>query len=366
MKTATWTLGLAIWVARLALTEPIPEPSGEYNVGMRRFLVPFINHDDPTSPNNVSTSYLATVYYPTNDEPAPPSPYLEPELAQIYADAWEFDVAHLTTTIRQNATFLPGKKSAGPSIIFGPGGWGPSTDGFRILLSELASHGYAVAALDHIHEQPFLRLPNGTGVYGLPVTFSGTQPFLNIFHEVRVREVLHFIDYWPQLVAKLCAPFEKHRLGAIGHSFGGSISLNAAIRSDKVVAALNQDGGIFGIAAANLSSSDAGKPTMLLGFENHTPRTDRSWGNYTSQQTDWWRVITVNGTVHQDWSDLSFWKIFGTTRPMGSIDGRRMVNIRSAYVRAFLDEHLRGEESPLLDENSEDWPEVIVDSGNDI
>lgn len=351
--------------------EPIPESSGPYNVGVRRFLVDFTNTDDPVSPNNISTGYLATIYYPTEDEPAsPPAPYLEPELAELYAEAYDYDVAHLTTTIRWNASFLSKshnhQEPVGQTIVFGPGGWGPSTDGFRILLTDLASHGYAVAAIDHLHEQPFLRYPNGTGLYGLPVKFTYPPSFLETFHAVRLREMLHFVDdYWPKLVAKLCAPFRTHRIGLLGHSFGGSVALNAAIHSDTVAAALNQDGSLFGLAASNQPSADAAKPACFLGAQNHTALGDASWRNFTTQQSGWWRSIAVDGVIHQDWSDQSFWKIWGTTRPLGPIDGRRMMDVRSAYVRAFFDEHLGGQESPLMDGPVAEWPEVTVAAGSD-
>jgi dienelactone hydrolase len=364
LQSLVWSFALG-HLARLGCAEPIPKPSGEFNVGMRRFVVDFTNADDPTSPNNVSTGYLATIYYPTEDDPAPPAPYVEPELAQMYADAWEFNISHLTTTMRWNASFLPSKHNAGPTLVFGPGGWGPTTDGSRILLQDLASHGYTVAAIDHPYEQPFLRFPNGTGVVGLPVNLSSTIEFINAYHPVRIREMLHFVDYWPKLVKKLCAPFQKDNLGAFGISFGGSVALNVAIESDKIAAANNIDGSIFGPASANLSSSDAEMPVLLLGFDGHVAREDQSWNNFTTRQSGWWRGIYVEGTVHQDWSDMGFWKIWGTTRELGPIDGRRMVDVRSAYVRAFFDEHLRGEESLLMDGPVEEWPEVVVDDGSD-
>ena len=363
MKLQATILGLAFWLVQQVNSEPIPEPSGKYNVGVRRVVVDFVNPDDPTSPNNVSTEYLATIYYPTGDAPAPAAQYLEPELAKMYADVWNFNISHLTTTNRWNASY---SCNVGPSIIFSPGGWGPSTDGFVILLSELASQGYVVAALDHPYEQPFVRFPNGTGITGLPITFSSTQEFRDTFHSVRLREMLHFIGYWPSLVAKLSAPFRTDKLGLIGHSFGGSVALNAASQSNDVSAVVNQDGSIFSVAASNTSAADVKKPSLLLGFELHSAASDRSWSNYTTQQTDWWRTIYVNGTVHQDWTDQTFWKLWGTTRPLGSINGRRMVDVRSAYVTAFFNEHLRGQESPLMDKASKDWPEVTVHDGNDL
>ncbi|KEY71719.1 hypothetical protein S7711_02947 [Stachybotrys chartarum IBT 7711] len=364
MKLALLALAGIVLVAHETSAEPIPPPTGLYQVGMRRYAVPFTNPDDPLSPNNVSTEYLATLYYPTRECPGPPVPYLEPELARIFEDYWSYNISHLTMAVRSGAALLD--EPVGPSLVFGPGGWGPPTDGFRILLTDLASHGYAVAALDHVYEQPFLRYPNGTGVYGLPLNFTYPPAFLNVFHEVRVREAVHFVSYWPSLVQAINAPFETHRIGAWGHSFGGSAALNAALRTPVIAAAANQDGSLFGQAPANLPSSDLRRPSMLLGQANHTPSSDAGFRNFTQQQTGWWRAMHVAGAVHQDWSDQTFWKIWGTTRPLGTIDGRRMVQIRSAFVRAFFDEHLKGEESPLLDVPAEDFPEVTVSHGSDL
>ncbi|CAG9982809.1 unnamed protein product [Clonostachys byssicola] len=357
-------LCLAVWLAQCCNAEPIPEPPGPYNVGVRRLVINFDNPDDPVSPNNISTEYLATIYYPTEDSPSAPATYIEPELAQMYADVYKFNISHLTSTNHWNASYL--SKCAGPSLVFAPGGWGPSTDGFVILLSDLASRGYVVAALDHPYEQPFLRFPNGTGLVGLPITTPSSQPLIDLLHAVRVREMLHFVRNWPKLVTELGAPFRKTRIGAFGHSFGGSSALSAGIESDAIVATLNQDGTIWGRAAHNDSSADAGKPTMLLTVQGHNNDQDKSFQNYTSNQSGWWRVISVNGTVHADWTDATFWKRWGTTRPMGTIDGRRMADIRGTYVSAFFGEHIGGQESPLLDKNSEEWPEVTVYDGNDI
>ena len=43
---------------------------------------------------------------------------------------------------------------------------------------------------------------------------------------------------------------------------------------------------------------------------------------------------------------------------IGPIDPRRSTKIQTAYVRAFLDRHLRGKPTPLLDGPSRRYPEV--------
>jgi hypothetical protein len=144
--------------------ELIPPPKGPYNLGARPFFVIHTITGGPASSNNISAGYLATVYYPTPEKKhCTPKPHSEPELAQLYTDLWNFNDSHLTSTVLWDAPFFP--TSLGKTLRFGPGGWGPPSDGYTIPVSELASRGSVVAALDYIGEQPFLRLPNGTEHY---------------------------------------------------------------------------------------------------------------------------------------------------------------------------------------------------------
>ncbi|KAK1957381.1 platelet-activating factor acetylhydrolase [Colletotrichum sublineola] len=354
---------LWLFLAQIILGEQIPAPTGEHNVGAQRFVVPFLNEGDPVWPNGIATEYLVTLYYPTSDEKPCPKPYLETELTELYASLWGYNISHLTSTVRWNASYLD--EGTGPTLLFGPGGWGPPTDGNYIVISDLVSHGYVVAAIDHIYEQPFVRYPNGTGVYGLSPAFSNyTNEWVEKLHATRVKQQLHFIDYFPSLVADLKAPFNTDKYGAFGVSLGGSAALNVALESDVVAAAINVDGTIFG-RLNSTSDSDLKKPSLILGFQNHNANTDRTWNNFRAWQTGWWRLLSVDGTTHGDWSDRTIWKIFGTTRPLGPIDGNRMVKISRTFIRAFLDKVLIGTEQPLLDTPSADFPEVHWDEIHD-
>ncbi|KAJ5000836.1 Lactose regulatory protein LAC9 [Colletotrichum sp. SAR 10_66] len=361
----SWTPTLCLWASLIStvLGEPIPAPTGKYNVGAQRFVVPFIDDDDVVWPNGVSTEYLVTLYYPTPDEKPYPKPYLEPELVELYEDLWNYNISHLTSTLRWNASYLD--EGTGPTLLFGPGGWGPPTDGSYIAISDLVSHGYVVAAFDHVYEQPFVRYPNGTGVYGLSPAFSNyTLAWVEELHAVRVRQQLHFIDYFPSLVAELDAPFKTTDFGTFGVSLGGSAALTLALESDAVAAAINVDGTNWG-RLNSTSDSDLKKPSMILGFGGHNANSDRTWSNYRAWQTGWWRLFSVDGSVHADWEDRTYWKIFGTTATMGPINGNRMVNVTRTFIRAFFDEVLLGVEQPLLDTPSEDFPEVHWDEIHD-
>lgn len=47
---------------------------------------------------------------------------------------------------------------------------------------------------------------------------------------------------------------------------------------------------------------------------------------------------------------------------MGTMPGEWAVGIVNTYVTTFFDQHLRGEDMPLLDGSSPDYPEVTFES----
>ena len=44
-------------------------PTGKYHIGVTRHVVEHYNSHDILAPNNVSTGFLATIYYPTLQKP---------------------------------------------------------------------------------------------------------------------------------------------------------------------------------------------------------------------------------------------------------------------------------------------------------
>ncbi len=53
----------------------LPPPTGPYNVGQKPYVFEHISYNDPFWPNNISTSLLLNLYYPT-ETIAPPVYYI--------------------------------------------------------------------------------------------------------------------------------------------------------------------------------------------------------------------------------------------------------------------------------------------------
>ncbi|KAI2633936.1 hypothetical protein GGS21DRAFT_120097 [Xylaria nigripes] len=347
----------------------IPSPSGPYHVGIMRHTIPYYNDKDVLAPNNISTAFLATIFYPTRQAPQDqPKPYLNPETAAFYESSNNYTagtLASLTSSVQENAPFLDRREDGVyPTILFGPGGAGPPTEGSTILLSELASYGYTVVGLDHPFEQPFLRFPNGTAVAGVDVDFNNAD-VIGAIYQTRLVDNAVFLRHFGALVRELNAPFNADLIGLLGYSLGGAAVLGSMLEEKgegcELAAGLNLDGPLWGRAAANSSEADLHRPVLLLGEEKLIPP---AWSSFARWQTgSYFRKILINGTLHHDFSDDAFWKTVepGVDLSVGRIDGLRQIDVTNTVVRAFFDLTLlghQGEGEEILYRPSMAWPEL--------
>jgi pimeloyl-ACP methyl ester carboxylesterase len=349
----------------------VPPATGSYDVGVRSYAIPFTDQHNPSWPGNISTSYLATIYYPTLQTPhKEATPYVDPEAAALLDTLYNQTagtVGNLTINVKPNATIAQSPQgNPFPSLIFQPGFEGLSAM-YSIQLIELASRGYAVAALDFPYEGTFVRYPNGTGIrgiYGGQFSFDIIPPI----YEARVRAGTHFVTFWSTLVEQLHAPFQTAPLGVFGQSLGGAAALGVAdaIPDTKiVVSALNLDGGLYGDPASNSSLADLKRPVLLMGTTNHTGSYDPTWDTFPVAQTGWWRILWVAGADHLDFSDVAFWREFQVNRQTNNtaIPGVRMIKVIREFVTAFFNYTMLNQSERELNQPGADWPEVTVHSG---
>ncbi|KAI1418938.1 hypothetical protein F5Y12DRAFT_364138 [Xylaria sp. FL1777] len=358
--------GLAsLQILSAVATTVIPPPTGPYYVGKTRQTIHHYYDHDPLAPNNVSTAFLATIFYPTTQKPkGSPQPYLWNGIAEYYENRWNYTegfLQSLTSTVQYDAPFLEGPvgQSPFPTIIFGPGGGGPPVDGNTILLSELASHGYTIIGVDHPWDQPYIQFPNGgPAIVGTAWDTWLTTAQIPAVYETRIVDNKALLEMLPEIVEKLKAPINTNLIGALGFSLGGASAVGT-IYDEKIVSGLNMDGSFWGRTAANDSSSDVKKPVFMFGQEGHVGG-DPSWESFPLWQTGSFRYLLVSGTTELDFFDNTFWRLLEPNPALGgSIDPYRMINITNAYVKAFFDLTLLGRNSLILDGPSDEYPEVL-------
>ncbi|KAI0117886.1 hypothetical protein GGR51DRAFT_545794 [Nemania sp. FL0031] len=289
-----------------------------YYVRATRHAIRYYNGDDVLASKNISTAFLAPIFYPTKKAPkGKPKPSLNPETTSPFL---------CQDDLKEATPF--------PALLYGPGGPDPPTEGSTILLSELASYDYAVVGLDHPFEQPFLQFPTGTAVYG--IGFDGNIiDVVGAIYNTRPVGNAAVLQQFPDLVCILNAPFNADLFGLFGYSFGGGATLGTMLDEE----------GKFNLAAA---------------LNIYDPFWGRVIGNSSDQTGLYFRKILVNGLLHHDFSYAAFWKTVetGVSLSVGDIDGLQRINITNTLVRKFFDHTLLGRQEGLLYQPSAGWLEL--------
>ncbi|KAF2996810.1 hypothetical protein E8E13_001807 [Curvularia kusanoi] len=339
-------------VIALSQSFVLPPPTGPCNVGLKPLVFPKLTLNDPVAPNGTGTSVLLSIYYPT-EQSARPTKYIWPALSSLY-DAYfalpNGSFGNVTAQIAYSAPPLPPKAWENlhlPTLIFNPSFAGPPSRLFHALLSDLASHGYSVVALDHPHEAPYIELPDGTGVTGLPLGYSPATPeefeLVQRVHDYRLSDAEAVLDALPAISKKLGIPLNTTHFSFFGHSLGGSAALAQVVyernltspRKHTILGALNSDGSLWDPIAANDSSVDLRIPNLLLSSAQH--KGDPLFHDFDVLQSSWAKEINVGGrSNHTDFSDLIVMKQgLGITGGQGAVTAERMIHITRTLVRSF-------------------------------
>ncbi|SHM69277.1 Platelet-activating factor acetylhydrolase, isoform II [Duganella sacchari] len=151
-----------------------------------------------------------------------------------------------------------------PVVLFSPG-YGASRSFYTSLLSDLASRGFVVLAIDHPFEAAVTTLADG--YIATPVErFAANDPYrlayMSEHLDIRTADMDAVLD---QLARKerwgaLSGRMDLDRIAAIGHSFGGATAVAVMARDSRVKAAANIDGTLYG----TLAERHLGRPFLLV------------------------------------------------------------------------------------------------------
>jgi hypothetical protein len=292
-----------------------------------------------------------------------------------YYDIPDGSFRNLTARVSYNADSLAStewKKLNLPTLVFSPPFAGPPSQLFLGLFSELVSHGYSVVTMDHPYEQPYLLLPNGTGVPGLPFDYdiSSDEGFelVQHVHDYRLSDAAAVLDALPSISKHLSIPLNTTHFSFFGHSLGGSAALSQPIyernhrskHKHTIIGALNMDGSLWGPVAANDSTVNLRIPTLILSSSGH--RSDPQFAGFDAQQSSWAKEINIGGkTNHSDFADYIVIKQgLGLAGGEGAVSAERMINITRTLVGDFQG-LVRGKGEGELsgtEEVRDAWPEL--------
>ncbi|WP_344239647.1 hypothetical protein [Kribbella hippodromi] len=376
---------LAAWyvLAMAALsgrTVALPAPTGKYQVGRTSFEWTDSARTDPLDPHGGPRKLAVWLWYPAGADVTgshlPYTPGLWSKLAFPLPFRWfETSFGKIRTHSLDGPPVADGRF---PVVVLEPG-MGFAAPQYSALAESLASRGYVVAGLTPTYSA------NVTVLGGQTVTSTkqGNPPDLGGHDGETQRTGDKLTAEWAadarfvagqtsalgtagRFAGKL-AP----QVAYVGHSFGGSASLEACRTDPRCSGAVDLDGTEFG----QVVSSGLARPFLIMGSEDSCvigscgPQGTDTGGELeagkkllkASTGPHW--LVTVNGAHHLNFTDYGVYFLGPPVRDLiglGSIDGRRALTIQNDYVAAFLDHSVHGTPAQDIAALSTTYPETTL------
>jgi predicted dienelactone hydrolase len=374
-------LGLFGWLIAVALpvampVPKLPDPTGPYAIGtMSAYLVdngrPEIYTEDPDDKREL----MVQIWYPAANKDGDPASYIEnldiagPVVAEQF-DLPSFLLNHINLTqldVWQNVVPATNEPSF-PVIIFSHGLTGLRMQN-TIMVRELVSQGYIVAAIDHTYANAISIFPDGhVFVYDPSRIFpSGEANYMEAKPLVQVwaDDISFLLDEmakWQQDPDQLLnGRFNLDQVGVFGHSTGGGAAVQFCMQDGRCKAGLGLDSWVLPISDSVLEQGPS-QPFMFLGTPSWLGEDNQARGRaiFNNLSQDGY-LLSLDNTGHYDFTDLP---ILTPLTPQlglsGEIDSGYSIGIQNEYVLAFFNQYLKETSAPLLTAPSA-YPELMIE-----
>ncbi len=362
----------------------LPEAAGPHPVGTAIYFI--TDEERESSVGDVDGRPLSLqVWYPARASAHQiRAPYVASwELLELLAEEgyYEQDADQIAKwgglTTHSGVNLLPVESNAElPLIVFSPG-LGIVGCNYTLLAESLASFGYLVVAVGH----PFAAIArDGEGRVLRLVddqNFSDDEETNRVYEQEWAQDIRFVIDWISSGRAHISGIVDLSRVAAVGHSLGGGAAFEACRTDERLRACVSLDGFSFG------ATRDEGMGAPSLFVKANPDYSDEDHARRGRTREDWDAMVRrvrpqllepltqneghpsyyveVLGTGHMSFSDAPFVMPDTITRFGGSIlSPERTLLVLSSVLRAFLGEHLQGQETGLR-EASLQFPEVELE-----
>jgi dienelactone hydrolase len=353
----------------------LPAPTGPYPVGTRMLYL-----KDPTRSNTIDgltpgdagsgRDIAVQLWYPATPSRNRFAAY------RMLAEA-TLQSTYMSVVPTHSRLDAPLEEGATPwhVLLFNPA-WNSRRGQSTALMEDLASHGYAVAAIDHSGRTGPISLPDGRVIRVAPdpdvddlahSTVDRVEAALNREVDEEAADNIFVLDQLELQNRSNSSPFfdrlDTGHAGAFGHSLGGAVAADACALDPRILSALSMSAPFFG----KVRTMGLAKPYLFISevVVLATPEqlARMSYGDRVDAETDLLDAanrelllrqyggyeVILKGANHSSFTDRAFYS------PIRSLSGADMTPrdrvqfILRAYTNQFFDKTLRGQASPLLD-----------------
>lgn len=332
----------------------LPHPTGNKPVGGTSLYLKDTSRPDPWVPSVPYRELMVSLFYPAASSHGPRTRYVTAEeSAALLEDGGLTDLPpDLLTTVRTNAVRDARPVGRSPLVVLSPGYTKPRAM-LTALAEDLASHGYFVAIIGHTYENYGTSFPDGRFLGCASCEVDHLPGFWEKLARSRAKDVSFVLD---ELLSRY-RQIDRSRIAMGGHSAGGGSATTALVADDRIKAGFDIDGrGYIPLTA------DLDRPFLYLLKYPPGAQFPACSEQFVKDDwpylTGWKRWLTLDGAEHASFTDVGLLADQLGVDLGATVAADRVQAITRAYVGAFLDQNLRGRQSPLMAAPSQDYPEI--------
>jgi dienelactone hydrolase len=354
----------------LETTLEMPTPSGPFSVGTTSIFVVDADRDDAYTPEADQRELNVRIWYPTDQPGLGTVAYLNEAVSDLFSVTQDYlppeEMAQAISRLDTRVTTGASIASSVPElpIVFWSHGLGGVNSLYTTFASELASQGFLVVAIDHTYGAFATVFPDGTIK---SIKTGASAPEFPVVVRIWAEDMASVLDELEILNANdpaglLTGRLDLSRVGAIGHSTGGSAAAEVHTFDDRFSAAVSLDGPQVGEAAEGVGVDDP----LLLFFASPSEYVDTA---VADRLTAPGISLTMDQSTHYSFTDLPVLLELAqvpaavraaSSRPPGTLSPFRNLQVINDWSTAFFDRYLRDGPDSILDDQGTLYPELTV------
>lgn len=364
---------IAILVPSILPVFELPEPTGAYNVGTRDVQFDMNQPETITADENDQRKVMIKVWYPTNDSNGTADLYADHGGRNGFAQKYGLPGSSMSYLDKIDTHVLKDAEITNeifPVLIFSHG-YNSKANGYYSMLSELASHGFVIFALNHTYESTGTTFSDGSEVYFNydyahkieSGTWETISPILEYFHDgtsfrdrhPAVKKILSeyfvadIVNRWAEDIVAVSNELDNwnkdgffqgrldlSNIGVFGHSRGGGAAGHSLLLESSIKAGVNVDGVQWG----KIVDSTFQKPFLFLSADWPAEHEDLNSHAYINKGKKFYKGL-LKESAHSNFMDIPFMIPVTTISQAGTIDPSLAMEATNALLLAFFNQELK-------------------------
>jgi hypothetical protein len=378
----------------------LPTPSGPYSIGRQSYdLTDGYRTDQFSVGKKEPRELMVYVWYPAQrtshssaGEYVPGAHKLDdnPEAREAaqneFGPRWPLIVSGSITS-HAIANALPVADAGKFPVILFSHGISDTTFSYTVQIEDFVSHGYVVVAIEHTDAAGVVLFPDGhirlyhDAPTPTPAPKDRLQAMIasaQIGAQTGAEDVRFVLNELEDGTIPIAQIMGLNRVAAMGHSYGGTLTVPACQLDIRIKACISEDGEVnpVGIYFDYPDHASFKQPFLFLEIDQH-PADDllarmgesrNQWEQYVTHERhqldtckpgSYHVVLDGAGMTHASFSDgLLLSAIPSSIEASTALDN---LSLTEALELSFLDKILKKEPAPLLDLNAKTPPGVKVE-----